>query len=349
MRERSIFLIILISLVLIGIGYFVATSADLSFLLPEVASQQSILIDQLFRLLMGIAVVVFLLVEGALLYTVIRFRRKSGEVGEGKPFHGNTALEAVWTVIPAVIVAVIGVYSYQVLVEIEEPQPDPLVVQVIGRQFVWEFIYPEEGISSNTLHLPVDRPVVFQIESKDVIHSFWVPEFRIKRDATPGQIDELFITPIQIGRFPIRCAELCGAGHAAMVSEVVVESEEDFQAWLDAGGVVPIVQAGAPAEGPVEAGIPDGRAVFIQYGCGACHIAADAGGAGVVGPPLDGISAIAGDRVEGLGAEEYMRQSIIATNDFIVDGFPSNVMPNDYGDRMSEDEIDTLVEYLLQQ
>jgi cytochrome c oxidase subunit 2 len=348
-KERSILLIILISLVLIGIGYFVATSADLSFILPEEASQQAVLIDQLFRLLMGIAVVVFLLVEGALLYTIIRFRRKSGEVGEGKPSHGNSTLEAVWTVIPAIIVAVIGVYSYQVLVQIEEPQPDPLVVQVVGRQYVWEFIYPEDGISSNTLHLPVDRPVVFQIESKDVIHSFWVPEFRIKRDATPGQIDELFITPIQIGRFPIRCAELCGAGHAAMVSEVVVESEEDFRAWLDAGGVVPIGPAGEETDGQAEVGAPDGRAVFIRYGCGACHLAADAGGAGVVGPPLDGISAIAGDRVEGLSAREYLRQSIIATDDFIVDGYPSNVMPNDFGDRMTEDEIDVLVEYLLQQ
>ncbi len=362
MRERSIFVIIVLSIALIGIGLFVATQADLSFLLPVEASAEAVLIDGLFRMLMGVATVIFLLVEGVLLYTVIRFRRKPGEEGDGKPVHGNNTLEIVWTVIPAIIVAVIGVYAYQVLTTIEQPREDPLVVQIIGRQFSWEFVYPESLISSGVMHLPVDRPVQFQIESKDVIHSFWVPAFRLKQDATPGQIDEFVVTPTKIGRYPIRCAELCGAAHAAMVSEVVVQSKEDFEAWLEAGGTVlssPSEEETSPQPSPDESGTtPDtsseevkvqGRALFIELGCGACHMLADAGGAGSVGPPLDGIASTADTRVDGMDAHNYILNSIINSDDHIVDGFPPGLMPKDYSDRISEENIELLVNYLLSQ
>lgn len=362
MKERSIFVIIVLSIILIGIGLFVATQADLSFLLPEQASAESVLIDGLFRMLMGIATVIFLLVEGVLLYTVIRFRRKPGEEGDGKPVHGNNTLEIVWTIIPAIIVAVIGVYAYQVLTTIEQPRDDPLVVQIIGRQFSWEFVYPESRISSGVMHLPVDRPVQFQIESKDVIHSFWVPAFRLKQDATPGQIDEFVITPTKIGRYPIRCAELCGAAHATMVSEVVVQSKEDFEAWLEAGGIAlsppsegETSSQPSPGEGDTAPDISSeevqaqGRALFIELGCGACHTLADAGGAGAVGPPLDGIAAAADTRVDGMDAHSYMLKSIINPDDHVVKGFPPGLMPKDYGDRISEEKIEMLVKYLLSQ
>lgn len=268
MKERSIFVIIILALVLIAVGYLVATSADLSWLLPSQASERALVVDQLFRFLMGIAVVVFLLVEGALVYAVLRFRQRPGDETDALPIHGNNTLEVVWTLIPAVIVAVIGVYSYRVLVDTERVPSEPLVVRVIAQQFAWRFEYPESGVTSSVLHLPVDHPVQFQIESRDVIHSFWVPDFRVKRDATPGQIDELVITPRQIGRYPIRCAELCGPGHAAMVSEVIVESGEDFRAWIDAGGVQLLP---TPEEEETGALLPErspggGQVVFVGSG-----------------------------------------------------------------------------------
>lgn len=351
MKERTIFVIVLLSLLLIAVGYLVATTVDLSWLMPAQASERSVVIDRLFRFMMGIAVVVFLIVEGALIYAVLRFRQKPGDERDAAPIHGNNTLEIVWTLIPAVIVAVIGVYSYRVLTDVERVPEDPLVVRVIGQQFSWRFEYPESDVTSTVLHLPVDRPVQFQIESRDVIHSFWVPEFRVKRDATPGQIDELVITPSQIGRYPIRCAELCGAGHAAMVSEVVVETEADFQAWLDAGGVEPLDQGeGIPAgdtlpDDPLAAG----RVIFDKYGCGACHILDDARAGGVVGPSLNDISSTAEDRVEGVDAVDYIRKSIVNTDAYIVDGYPPSVMPGDFGERMTEQELDVLVEYLLSQ
>jgi cytochrome c oxidase subunit 2 len=350
-KERTIFIIIILSLVLIAIGYLVATSVDLSWLLPAQASERSVLVDQLFRFMMGIATVIFLIVEGALIYAVLRFRQKPDDETDAAPIHGNNTLEIVWTLIPAVIVAVIGVYSYQVLTDVERVPEDPLVVRVIGQQFSWRFEYPDSDVTSTILHLPVDRPVQFQIESRDVIHSFWVPEFRVKRDATPGQIDELVITPSQIGRYPIRCAELCGAGHAAMVSEVVVESAEDFQAWIDAGGVEPLdTGEGVPAgdtlpDDPVAAG----RVVFTKYGCGACHILEDANAGGVVGPSLNGIGSTAAARVDGVNAVDYIRTSIVDTDAYVVEGYPPGVMPADFGELMTEEELDILVEYLLSQ
>ncbi|TFH32936.1 MAG: cytochrome c oxidase subunit II, partial [Anaerolineales bacterium] len=157
MKERTIFTLVILTLVLLAIGYLVATSLDLSGMMPAQASANSVLVDELFGYLMGFAVVIFLLVEGALLYAVIRFRRHAGDESEGPAIHGNNTLEIVWTLIPAIIVVVISVYSYQVLKKIERPVQSPLIVRVIGQQFIWTFEYPESGISTTTLHLPVDR------------------------------------------------------------------------------------------------------------------------------------------------------------------------------------------------
>jgi cytochrome c oxidase subunit 2 len=347
-KERTIFTLVVLSLVLLGIGYLVATQVDLSWLMPTQASAGSILVDRLFNFMMGIAVVIFLLVEGALIYAVIRFRRRKGDDREGPAIHGNNMLEIVWTLIPAIIVIAISVYSYQVLTQIERPVQSPLVVRVVGQQFIWTFEYPESGITSSSLHLPVDRPVQFQIESTDVIHSFWVPEFRIKRDATPGQIVELTITPNQLGRYPIRCAELCGAGHAVMVSEVVVETEDQFNAWIAAGGQE--VRQVEPEDQDSQSSLPpDGRNVFIEFGCGACHLLSDGGGAGIVGPALDGIATIAAERQSGVEAREYINKSITAPNSYVVDGYAEGVMPSTYPELMTPEEIDALVDYLLTQ
>jgi cytochrome c oxidase subunit 2 len=340
-KERTLFTVIIISLFLVATGFLVATRVDLSWLMPEQASSRAVLVDQLFRVLTGVATVIFLIVEGALLYAVIRFRRKPGDDRDGLPIHGNNTLEIVWTIIPAIIVAVIGIYSYQVLVRVEEKPESPLVVRVIGQQFAWSFEYPEAGIQSSVLHLPVNQTVQFQIEARDVIHSFWVPAFRVKHDATPGQIDDLILTPTEIGRYPIRCAELCGAGHAVMISEVFVDSQEDFDAWLASGGTAPI--SGGQAAEPQS----DGAALFVGFGCGACHISNGAGTAGIVGPSLVGIGQAAGTRVEGMDAASYLRTSILAPNDYVSQGYAPGIMPQNFAVQMTDSEVDTLVNFLL--
>jgi cytochrome c oxidase subunit 2 len=228
-RERSIFAIVIVSLLLLVIGYLAATQLNL---MPAEASTRAVAVDSLFRAMVGTAAVIFVLVEGALVYAALRFRRRQGDDVDAKPTHGNTTLELVWTAVPAMIVVAIGFYAYQTLTEIEKPAPDPLVVEVIGRQFIWQFRYPENGITAQELHLPVNKPVRFEITSADVIHSFWVPQFRGKRDATPGRISEFVITPTKLGEFPVRCAELCGPGHANMTTKVIVQTQSEFDAWL---------------------------------------------------------------------------------------------------------------------
>jgi cytochrome c oxidase subunit 2 len=342
-KASNVILLVFIALVLIAAGYLVATQVDVSFLMPEVAAERSVVVDNLFRFMLGVATVIFLLVEGALVYAVVRFRRREGDESDGKPTHGNNLLEFIWLLIPAIIVGVISVYSYNVLTEIERPADEPLVVEVVARQFVFEFVYPEYGVSSFDLYLPVDQPVEFQISSEDVIHSFWIPAFRLKRDATPGQISTAVVTPIELGQFPVRCAELCGPGHAAMQSTAVVVTQEDFQAWLEAGGRVPVESVdGQPtaAADPVD--------LFVGSGFGACHTLTDAGTAGIVGPALDEISEVAASRVDGLTAEEYMRQSIVEPGAYVVEGY-GPTMPANFGTTLSEDEINILVDYLLAQ
>ena len=340
MKPRNIILLLILAVILITIGVLVATTIDVSAILPIQASESAIYIDQLFRTMLGIAVVIFLIVEGGLIYAVFRFRRKRGETGDGAPIHGNTLLEVIWTLIPAIIVIVISIYSYQILTEIERPGVKPLVIEVIGKQFAWEFRYPDEEVTTTSLHLPIDREINLQITSEDVIHSFWVPEFRIKRDATPGQISELILRPTEAGTYRILCAELCGPGHAAMVTEVVIESKEEFDDWIEKQSNLAELPSSSP-EGR--------RALFITQACGSCHTLDDANAVGIVGPSLNEIGAIAETRVPGLDAQNYITQSILQPNAYIVEGYTSNLMPNNYGERLTAEELQALVEYLLEQ
>ena len=202
-------------------------------LMPPIGSEEAVLIDDLFRTMLGIAAAVFLLVLGALLYAVFRFRRRPGHQGEGIPIRGSNRLELAWTFMPALIVFWLAAYSSQVLVRIHDHRHAPLVVEVTARQFVWQFEYPASGISSPELHVPAGSPVQLELVAQDVIHSLWVPAFRLKQDALPHTSTFLSFTATTPGEFPIVCAELCGPGHAVMRSRVVVHEPEDFARWLE--------------------------------------------------------------------------------------------------------------------
>lgn len=205
-------------------------------LMPPIASDQAILVDGLFGTMLGIAAAVFLLVLGSLLYVVFRFRRRPGHQGEGIPIHGSNRLEFAWTFMPALIVLWLAVYSSQILIQLRADGEEALQVNVIARQFVWQFEYPEFGIVSADLHVPADTPVRLEITSLDVIHSFWVPAFRIKQDAFPQTTKVVRFTANRPGEYPVACAELCGAGHAVMRSQVVVHEPEDFTRWVEEQG-----------------------------------------------------------------------------------------------------------------
>lgn len=200
----------------------------------EAASTAAGPIDTLLDWMVVLSSFVFAVVCVFLGYALYRWRVKPGDEGDGLPIHGNTKLEIIWTLIPTVIVLFAAGYSWVVLDDIEERDADPLIVNVYSQQFAWTFGYPTEGNkwSEGEFHVPVGRQVVFKMNAQDVIHSFWVPEWRIKKDNVPGITTEAIITPDKPGTYQLVCTELCGAGHATMRATVVVESEQKFNRWV---------------------------------------------------------------------------------------------------------------------
>jgi cytochrome c oxidase subunit II len=192
-------------------------------------------IDTLLDVMIVLSSFVFSIVMVMLGYSVWRWRAKPGDESDGAPIHGNTQLEIAWTVIPTVIVLTGAIYSWIVLADIEAHDPDRMVVDVYSQQYEWHFNYPDQGTTSRELHVPVDRQVEFRMHALDVIHSFWVPEWRIKKDNVPGITTRAYITPDKTGNFTLVCTELCGFGHATMRAPVVVEdSQAAFDQWAAA-------------------------------------------------------------------------------------------------------------------
>jgi cytochrome c oxidase subunit 2 len=303
-------------------------------------------IDTLYDWLLVASVPMFVLVMTVAIYCVVRFRvRPGGPTGDGAPIHGNTRLEIIWVTIPFLIVTALAVYAAVVLADIEKKKPNELQVRAIGQQFTWHFEYTGLGgkkITADQLYLPVDRPVYMKINTLDVLHSFWVPQFRLKEDAVPGQTDHVRFTPDRVGNYEVVCAELCGWGHATMRVRAQVMAPQAFQAWVrkqlnpSAGGGA----AAGGGGGNQAAGAAQGKAIFTgEGGCGACHTLSDAGTSGQVGPKLDGIAA--------QGAA-FLKQSIEDPNAKITKGFPKDVMPQDFKTRLGPAKIDALVKYLLQ-
>jgi len=191
-------------------------------------------IDTLLSVMIVLSALVFSLVVVMLAYALWKFKAKPGDESDGEPIHGNTRLEVAWTLIPTIIVLFAAGYSWAVLDEIEEPADNPLTVDVFAQQFAWSFGYPGKDLawSEGELHVPVNRQVEFKMHSLDVIHSFWVPEWRIKKDGVPGITTTATVTPDKVGTYQLICTELCGFGHAAMRAKVVVESPQDFRKWV---------------------------------------------------------------------------------------------------------------------
>jgi cytochrome c oxidase subunit II len=308
---------------------------------PESASTQAGPIDHLYDVLIWASVPVFVLVTTVVLFSVMKFRMRPGEENlDGPPIHGNTRLEVIWTAIPAVILVVLCAYAWIVLVDIEEAKANEMRVNVVGQQFAWTFEYPQgegEPIKSNQLYLPKDRPVRFYVKALDVIHDFWVPAFRMKVDAVPGIETRYRITPNRLGIYPVVCAELCGLGHSVMRATTRVVTPEDFEKWIAEQ------KAPAAAGGGGAAEEADGKTLFTDgngtaTACGACHTLADAGTNSETGPDLDETLA---DK-----DEAYIEEAIVAPDKEIAAGFQAGLMPKNYGDTLSDEELEALVKYL---
>ena len=208
--------------------------------LPEQVSTYAPVIDRLFYLILGITGTIFVLVQATLVYFLVRYRRRGGR--RAAYTHGNVAVEIVWTVIPALILGGLAFYSQRVWSQVRgTPPPHDLEVAIQAEQFAWNIRYagPDGALETaddlttiNQLHLPVGRAVLIHLSSKDVIHSFFVPQFRVKQDAVPGLTSRLWLSTTRPGEFEIACAELCGLGHYRMRGFLTIESPEAFAQWL---------------------------------------------------------------------------------------------------------------------
>jgi cytochrome c oxidase subunit 2 len=261
-------------------------------------------IDQLFTGIFWWAVVVFVLVEGLLLYSVLRFRHREGAPSP-KRHEGHTTLEIAWTLAPALILVFIAVPTVRTIFKTAGDAPaGALRVEVIGHQWWWEYRYPDLGIvTANELHLPLRRPVAIDITSADVVHSWWTPRLGGKRDAIPSHHTRIAFVADSVGMYTGQCVEYCGASHANMRLRTFVESDSAFEAWVAAQRATPA----PPAKGTVE---ESGRQAFQRYGCIGCHTVAGFS-AGSIGPNLTHVgtrTTIAGGAM--MNTEEHLRSWI---------------------------------------
>ncbi len=261
MPRRTLIPTVTAALIATAIGIFLGLGVINWF--PVEASAQSHNTDRLYYVLVVASVPIFVLVVTVILYSVWQFRMRPGqELQDGAPIHGNTRLEFVWTIIPAILILGLVSYSFVILHDNEKKPPGPeLQVGVIGQQFFWTFKYPpaRPGAAlptSTVLYLPLNESVYFNMVSKDVIHAFWIPAFRLQEDVVPGITTHYRATPTRVGTYRVVCNLLCGVGHSLMRAAVVVLPRAQFDNWLAAkqavasatpGGAVAAASAGNPS------------------------------------------------------------------------------------------------------
>ncbi len=300
--------------------------------LPDAASEEANQVDDAYWFVTIICVCIFALVAGVSIYAGWKFRVRDDDMDDGSPIHGHTGLEIAWTALPVALVVAMSIFSVVVLDRISTLPADHRTIEVKAQQFAWSFTYPELDRTEGDLVLELGEPYLIQLTAADVIHSFWVPEFRMKQDAVPGITTETYVTPTKVGEYAVICTELCGLGHSTMRARAIVLSTADYEKW---------VAAGKPKGGPPPpGGEADGLAVFTAGGCGSCHALAAAESTGAVGPDLDEV--LAGQNGEAI------RMSIVDPNAELSAGYEPNVMPSTFGDQFSDAELTALVNFLLE-
>jgi len=301
---------------------------------PAPANSAAAPIDGMFDVHFWMISFLFALIISLMLFSAVVFRRKPGDTTDSAHIHSNTALEIGWTVIPVIVVIGFGIYGWVVLDDVTAARTDEMVVKVNAQQWAWSFEYPEQDdVKSAALVLPANRPIKLEMESVDVLHSFWVPEFRVKQDLVPGRVTVLRLTPSIPGEYKLRCAEICGTDHALMTADVRVVDEATFAQFIEES------RFRFSDLTPEERGKLWWSNSF--YGCEACH---SLDGTPGVGPSWQGLYQrleVLDDGTTVTADEEYIISSILNPGDQIVSGF-ANAMPANFGDRFAEQQADIL-------
>jgi cytochrome c oxidase subunit 2 len=302
------------------------------FWLPERASSGAGQVDSLFYFIFWIAVFFFVLIVGLMVLFLIRYRRRPGHDAQPSPHH-NLALELTWSIIPLVLVVAIFVIGFKGFLDMATPPENSYEILVTGQKWKWLFTYPN-GFVSDELHVPVDEPVRLVLTSEDVIHSLYIPAFRLKRDAVPGRYTKTWFRATTPGQYPLLCAEYCGTGHSDMLSWTVVHEPGGFETWLEKASN--FLDTLSPAQA--------GERLYQVRGCKQCHSVDGTGGIGPTFLHLWGERQPMQDGSMVTVDENYIRESILEPMARIVAGFEP-VMPT-YRGKLSDREITAIIAYL---
>jgi len=298
-------------------------------LFPEQASTFAERVDALYYYLLSVSGFFVLLIFALIFYFAVKYRRRS-EGEQTPPILGSIPLEVAWIVIPFILVMIMFVWGASLYFTAFSPPANAMEIFVIGKQWMWKVQHPEGRREIDELHVPIGYPVKLTITSQDVIHSFYIPAFRIKMDAVPGRYTSIWFEASKTGTFHLFCAEYCGTAHAGMGGRVVVMKPSEYEQWL---------RTGAPEESLVAAG---GR-LFQQLGCSGCHSQNSIARA----PLLDGVYGKPVPLQSGqvvLADESYIRDSILLPQKDVVAGY-APVMPSFQG-RISEEELMQIIAYI---
>jgi cytochrome c oxidase subunit II len=296
--------------------------------MPTLTTEQAV--DPVFFYIFSICIVMLVGITVVMLVFIVRYRRSKHPHPEPSP-HSHFWLETLWTVLPTLIVLTMFWYGWEGYTALTNVPPNAMKVEVIGRQWSWEFRYPN-GRSSAKLYVPVGKPIVADITSEDVIHSFYIPAFRVKKDAVPGMHTHLWFEAPAAGSYDAFCAEYCGVGHSAMITTVEALPEQKFEEWYNRE---------APREENAE-----GRQLLAKYGCTGCH-SLDSGK--LVGPTFKGlfgrqVLVVTDGKERTLTVDaDYIRRSILQPQADIVKGFPP-VMPS-FAGKVSDHDLETILSF----
>jgi cytochrome c oxidase subunit 2 len=316
--------------------------ANLPFF-PVQASTLAESVDLLYVFLIGVSLFFGLLIATLLVVFAVRFRRRSPH--DVPPvIHGSTALELAWTLIPFTLSMGIFIWGAVLYFQMARPPDDAHEIFVVGKQWMWKLQHLEGRREINELHVPVGQPIKLTMTSEDVIHSFYVPAFRMKADVLPGRYSTTWFEATRIGEYHLFCAEYCGTEHSHMIGKVVVMEPADFQAWLStapsgATSAGPLAAAATEAVAPAAAG----AALFAQRACATCHQAQH----GSLGPSLVGLygqPVVLTDGRTITADDAYLRESILNPQAKIVEGYQP-MMPTFQG-QLDEEQILQLIQYI---
>ncbi len=303
------------------------------FWMPDAASTVADDVDWLFYFLYWVSVGAATLILATMILFVIRYRRRPGHKARPSPSH-STALELTWSIIPTLVFLLMFWWGFQGFIEMHTPRGDAYHVTVESRMWSWSFRYPNGVTNPETLVVPVNRPIKLDLVSYDVIHSFYVPAFRIKQDLVPDRTNSIWFEATEIGEYDLYCAEYCGQDHSEMVGTVKVVSEADFREWLEE-------QAVDPDAPPHE----QGKRIYDSLGCIACH---SIDGTPGTGPSLKDIYGYEREMTDGRVIEadaNYLRQQILNPRAQTVAGYPAGRMIS-YQGQLDEEQLNHLIAYI---